>query len=75
MKEVEFLEQIEARLEENRRLLVGSLVPVRLRPIAAYLGFHTFRMLWVGSLVATLLLYGFLFEWLMGVSKILFGVG
>jgi hypothetical protein len=74
MKKTDFLEQIELRLEENRRVLVSSPVPEWLQPIAAYLGFHTFRVLLGLSFVITVTVYGFFYDELAVISGLLFGV-
>ena len=72
MKENKFLDELEERLGENRRLAERSILPRQLYGVASYLGFHTFRTLVVVSLAVTLGMWLLDYKWLMGLSKLLF---
>ena len=45
MSSDKFLDELDARLEENRRLAENSSLPKVLQPIAGYLAFHHVRVL------------------------------
>ena len=53
MVEDEFLQELEERLEENRKIAKQSVLPKQLYGVASYLGFHTFRGLVLVSLLMT----------------------
>ena len=72
MKENKFLDELEERLEENRRLAERSILPPQLYGVASYLGFHTFRTLVVVSLVMTMGLWWLGYGWLINMGKLLF---
>ena len=62
MKQDKFLVEIEERLIENRRLAEKSWVPDFLKPLVTYLGFNTFRALFVVSLIVTIVGVWYLFD-------------
>lgn len=67
-----FLKEIEARLEENRRLMEVSFIPRPLSRAASYLGFHVLSSLLLLSLLVTAFLYEVFNLRLMEVSKVIF---
>jgi hypothetical protein len=67
-----FLDELEARLEENRQMAERSWVPKPLWGAASYLGFHSFRVLVIVSLLITVGLFLFWHPVLIEVSKQLF---
>ena len=72
MKQEEFANELEKRLEENRKIGEKSYIPSFLQGVVAYLGFHSFRVLVLGSLGVTILLFLLLGESLMYISKWIF---
>lgn len=72
MKNEAFLEELEARLKENRRLADDSRWPEFLKPMVSYLGFHPLRVLVGLSLFSTLVMFGLYYESLMALSRKLF---
>jgi hypothetical protein len=67
-----FLDELQGRLAENRRLAEKGLLPKQLSGVASYLAFHTFRtLLWV-SLLMTIAMFWKLHPQLMEVSKVVF---
>ena len=74
MKEEKFLEQIEQRLEENKQVVASSPLPRILQPLAAYLGFHTFKVLFLTSLLMTLGMYVWFRSGLELANNWLFGI-
>jgi hypothetical protein len=75
MKQREFEREIEARLNENRRVAAGSPVPSWLQPAAAYLGFYPVRVLVLLALLATLIQMAFFYEITMNLSRSIFFYG
>lgn len=67
-----FLEELEQRLEENRRLAAGSWLPKPLWGVASYLAFHTFRSLVLASLLLVILLAWLRFDFLLMLGKTIF---
>ena len=67
-----FLEELEARLAENRLLAEKSILPSQLHGLASYLAFNSFRTLMGTSLVLTLMLFAFFYEDLVRLSKVIF---
>lgn len=71
-KKVQFLQELETRLEENRRIAQKSYVPAWLQPLASYLGFHAFRTLFLLSLVITILMFCWQFDLTILIGKKIF---
>ncbi len=67
-----FLQELEQRLKENRRVAQASVLPKWLWGAASYLGFHTFRTLFIVSFLLTLLSFVWWWQDLIRVSRILF---
>jgi hypothetical protein len=67
-----FLEELEKRLEENRRVAERGILPRFMWGAASYLGFHQFRMLLVVALGVTVMMFMFWYPTLIRVSKLLF---
>ena len=61
-KQTQFLKDLEARLEENRKIAQKSYVPAWLQPLASYLGFHAFRALFLLSLAITIFMFWWQFD-------------
>ena len=72
MKQDKFLEKLEERLEENRQLAEKSVLPKFLSPLASYLGFNAFRVLFFLSFGLTVILSWYAFDWMILVGKKLF---
>jgi hypothetical protein len=72
MGEDKFLDELEKRLEENRRIVAQGWLPKPIQGLASYLGFHQFRTLVIISLVMTAMSFGFFYDPLIKVSKLLF---
>lgn len=68
----QFLQQLESRLNENRRLISASPLPSFLHGFAGYLGFHPFRTLFILSFSITLFSFIFLYQPLIILSRHLF---
>jgi hypothetical protein len=68
-----FLQELENRLEENRKMAEGGVLPRPLWGLASYLGFHQFRTLLIVSLGVTITLFLFWYPILIKVSKLIFG--
>jgi hypothetical protein len=73
--EKDFLEEIERRLEENRRLAAESVLPKPLWSVASYLAFHSFRSLVLISLGLTILVSFGAFDWMVKLGKLVFLYG
>jgi hypothetical protein len=67
-----FLQEIEQRLAENRKLMQGSVMPRSLAGVVSYLGFHTFRSLFIISFLVTLSLFVGFYDVLVMVSRGMF---
>jgi hypothetical protein len=70
-----FLEELEKRLEENRKLAAGSWLPRPLWGLASYMAFHTFRTLLLAALGITVLGTIFGFRQMLDVGKAMFLYG
>ena len=68
----DFLNELEARLEENRKVAQRGVLPKFLWGAASYLGFHQFRTLVIVSLGLTAIMFIFLYPILIKVSKLIF---
>ncbi|OGV97163.1 hypothetical protein A2W24_00455 [Microgenomates group bacterium RBG_16_45_19] len=71
-EEDRFLAELEARLKQNRRMVERSWLPKVLYPLASYLAFHHFRVLFLTSFGLTVILFWGWFEEIMALSKRLF---
>jgi hypothetical protein len=71
-RESQFLEELQHRLTENRRLAEKSVLPGFLQGAASYLAFHTFRTLVVASFFVTSVMFMVFYDELMGLSKLIF---
>jgi len=72
MKQDEFLAEIERRLEENRLIAAKSIFPNFLKPLVTYLGFNTFRSLFVISLLITIGGVVYFFPSMVSLGKMIF---
>ena len=72
MKHKDFLLELEKRLLENQKLEQGSPVPKRLMAWTSYFGFHHFRGLFFGSLLAAILSFGFFGSKMFWLGKLIF---
>ena len=67
-----FLDELESRLEENRKLAKGTMWPKPLQGLVSYFGFHSFRSLFLISLGLTIGLFWLWYWPLISLSKNLF---
>lgn len=72
MDEDVLLQELEERLEENRRLVEETYIPKPLYGVASYLGFHTFRVLVGLSFGLTVIGFYFFYDQLVLLGKQLF---
>jgi hypothetical protein len=70
--ESQFLEELQQRLAENRRLTEKSVLPGFLQDAASYLAFHTFRSLVLASFLITSVMFVAFYDELMGLSRLIF---
>ena len=71
-KEEEFLQELEKKLDENRKIVSRSILPKPFYGVASYLGFHPLRVLVGLSLLTTVILFGKFFGGLMLLSRKIF---
>lgn len=70
--EEDFLNELEERVRQNRRMAESSRLPKWLQPLAGYWAFHNFKALTITSLIITIGLFWGWFEELIAISKKLF---
>lgn len=70
--EDKFLEELENRLEQNRKIAQKSWIPRPLHKAVSYLGFHSFRVLFLVSFGITALVFAFWYEVMVSLSKQIF---